>query len=99
MKRRAKFLGTDGTIVSRSIREAFLSVLPISVIILILCVTVTPIDNGIFLAFLLGAVMVVVGMGFFTMGANMAMTPIGQYISSSIIKTKKTWIILPLFFL
>jgi hypothetical protein len=53
----------------------------------------------VFLAFICGAFMVVVGIGFFTLGADIAMTPIGNYIGSNTIKTKKLWLILPIFFL
>lgn len=98
-RKRYKFFGSYGTTLTHKIKEAFGSVLPVVLVVLLLCVTITPVDSGAFLAFVLGCFLVVVGMGFFTIGAENAMTPIGQYISSSVIKTKKLWIMLPLFFL
>ena len=98
-RKRHKFFGSYGTTLNLKIKEALGSVLPVVLVVLLLCVTLTPIDSGTFLAFILGCVLVVIGMGFFTLGAENAMTPIGQYISASVIKTKKLWIILPLFFL
>lgn len=99
MKKRNNFLYTDKTVVSQKIKEAFSSVLPISVIVLILAVTVAPVDTDLMFAFLLGVVFTVVGMGLFTLGADTAMTPIGEYVGMSVVKTKKMWIIVPVFFI
>ena len=84
--------------ISQNVKEAFSSVFPIALVILVLLGTLTPIDSGTFLAFLLGAFLVVFGMGVFTLGANTAMVQIGRYVSSSVVKTKKLWVILPIFF-
>ncbi len=94
-----KIIFYDSSAISSNSKEALRSILPVSLIILILLGTLTPVESGVFLAFLLGAFLVVFGMGLFTLGADTAMTPIGQYVSASVIKTKKLWIILPLFFL
>ena len=53
------------------------SVLPITVIVLILHLTIAPMEMGTLRMFALGAVMLVVGMGLFTLGADMAMMPMG----------------------
>ena len=98
MRRKGNFLYTDRTVVSSKIKEAFSSVLPISVIVLILSVTVAPVENGVMLSFLLGVAFTVLGMGLFTLGADTAMTPIGEYVGTTVVKSKKLWIILPVFF-
>ncbi|MBQ6980621.1 MAG: DUF1538 domain-containing protein [Clostridia bacterium] len=98
-KRRNRFFGSYSTTISRKIKESFVSVLPVVLVVLLLSVSLTPIDSGAFLAFIFGCLLVVVGMGLFTLGAENAMTPIGRYISASVIKTRKLWLILPLFFL
>lgn len=99
MKKRFGFFLTDKTIISEKIKEAFSSVLPITIIVMLLCITVTPLDSGIILAFILGAASVVVGTGLFTLGADTAMTPIGSYVGSSVIKSKKIWLIIPVYFI
>lgn len=99
MKKRTHFLMQDRTIISEKVKEAFSSVLPITVIVLILCFTVIPIDSGMFLAFILGAIFVIVGMGLFTLGADTAMTPIGEYVGTSVMRTKKIWLIVPICFI
>lgn len=99
MKFRSTIFRQNRTIIWDKIKEAFTSVLPITLIVLILCVTVAPVDSGVLVAFLLGAVCVIAGMGFFTLGAETAMTPIGEYVGSSVMKTKKLWLIIPICFL
>lgn len=88
----------DKKVIYEKIREALSSVLPIILIVLILSITFTPINSGMFLTFILGSVLVVVGIGLFTLGADTGMTPIGQYVGSSVIKTKKIWVIMPVCF-
>ncbi len=97
--KRTGVLFRDKTIISSKIKEAFSTVIPITLIVFMLCFTITPLDSGMFLAFILGALLVIVGTGLFTLGADIAMTPIGQYVSSTVIKTKKSWIIIPVYFI
>ncbi len=99
MKNRPDFLMRDKTIISQKVKEAFSSVLPITAIVLVLCFTVVELDSGLFLSFILGALLVCVGMGLFTLGADTAMTPIGEYVGTSVMKTKKIWIIVPICFI
>lgn len=99
MKRHASFIRADRTIISEKVKEAFSSVIPIALIVLALCVSVSPIESGVFLAFVLGVLLVVVGMGLFTLGADTAMTPIGEYVGTSVMRTKRIWIIAPICFI
>lgn len=98
-RRRQGLLYADKTIISEKIKEAFSSVLPITAIVLLLSFTIAPIDSGTFLAFILGALCVIVGTGLFTLGADTGMTPIGEYVGTSVVKTKKMWLIIPVYFL
>ena len=86
-------------LISSKIKEAFTSVFPITLIVLVLSVTFSPIDSSTFLAFIVGAFLVTVGIGLFTLGADASMTPIGNYVSKTVIKSKKLWIIMPVFFM
>lgn len=99
MRKGKGFIRTDKTIINEKVKEAFSSVLPITAIVLVLCFSIVPIKSGTFLAFILGAFLVVVGMGLFTLGADTAMTPIGQYVGTTVMRSKKIWIIIPVCFL
>ena len=79
--------------------EALSAVLPIIAIVLALSLTIAPITSSVLLAFLLGGVLLVAGMMFFTLGAELAMEPMGEQVGGRITKTRKLWIILPTGFL
>lgn len=73
--------------------EAVWSVLPIMLIVLLLAFTIAPIQTGILAQFLLGGILVIGGMIFFTMGAELSMTPMGERVGGSLLRTKKLWVI------
>lgn len=73
--------------------ESLNSVLPITAIVLVLSIFVVPMDVGTIALFLAGALMLVVGMGFFQLGAEMAMTPLGEGVGAEFSKTRKLWLI------
>ena len=87
------------TLLQDKFREALISVLPITAIVLLLCFTVAPIPNNMLVSFLTGAVMLIIGMAFFTLGADTAMTPIGNKVGSQITKSRKVWVIVFVSFL
>lgn len=70
------------------IKESLSSVLPITVIVLLLSITLVPLEVGTLLLFLTGAVLLIVGMGFFQLGAEMAMTPLGQGVGGRLMKSR-----------
>ncbi len=82
------------TILGPKISESLSSVLPVTGIVLLLLVTIVPVPAEMLLAFIIGAVFLIVGMGLFTLGAETAMTPMGQYVGAKITKTKKLPIII-----
>ncbi|GHV29241.1 membrane protein [Synergistales bacterium] len=75
------------------IRESLSSVVPITVIVFLLSVSITPISTGATIMFLVGAVMLIVGMGFFSLGADTAMMPMGEALGAQIAQTSKTWLV------
>ncbi|MDL2261983.1 DUF1538 domain-containing protein [Bacteroidales bacterium OttesenSCG-928-I21] len=81
------------------INEAFTSVLPITIIILLLSVLVVPIPTGTILMFIVGALLLVLGMGFFTLGADIAMMPMGEGIGIQLTKSTKLIAIIVICFL
>ena len=69
--------------------EALKAVLPIVAIVLILGFTIAPVTPSVLLCFLVGTVMVMAGMMFFTLGAEMSMTPMGEKVGACMTKSKK----------
>ena len=87
------------TLLHDKFQESIASVLPITIIVLLLCFTVAPIPNNMLVSFLTGAALLIVGMAFFTLGADTAMTPIGTKVGSCITKSKRVWLIVFVSFL
>lgn len=78
--------------------EALRAVLPIMGLVLLLSFSIAPISPSILLCFLMGAVMLVIGMMFFTQGAEMAMSPMGERVGTAMTKSKKLWLIVVISF-
>ena len=72
----------------QKVQEVISSVFPITVIVIILNFTIAPIDTSLFLRFLLGAVIITIGLGIFLFGADLAIQPIGMHMGSAITKRK-----------
>ena len=77
------------------IKESLISVLPITLIVIIL--NFTPLINfsiNELVIFVISAFLLISGIGLFNLGADMAMTPMGEYIGTSLTKSKKLGILL-----
>ena len=84
---------------NEKLSEALKAVLPIIAIVLFLCFTIAPISPSILLSFLMGAVLLIVGMMFFTLGAEMSMTPMGERVGSSMTKCRNVLVLVVLTFI
>ena len=81
------------------LKEAAASVLPISLIVLAICFMLVPVDTGLMLSFVLATAMLILGMGLFTLGAEMSMSKIGNYMGAKLTKSRKLGLILIVSFL
>ena len=73
--------------------ESLAAVLPVTVIVLLLSVTLTPLPLATVSLFLVGAVLLILGMGLFTLGADMAMMPIGEKVGAQLTRTNRLGLI------
>ena len=64
------------------IKESLSSVLPITAIVLLLSVSIVPLTTGALVLFLFGSLLLIVGVGVFTLGVDMSMTPMGSGIGA-----------------
>ena len=78
--------------------ESLMAVLPITLIVLALSVALVPMDVGTAVMFTVGAVLLVFGMGLFQLGAEMAMTPLGEGIGVQMERVKKIPLIVAIAF-
>ena len=77
------------------LKEALTSVLPVSILVLLLSLTpwvdISPKELGVFG---IAAVLLIVGIGFFNVGADMAMTPMGQHVGEGLTQSRRLGILL-----
>ena len=69
-------------------QESLSAVLPITFIVLALSIFVVPVNVGTMFIFLMGAVLLILGMGMFQLGAEMSMSPLGEGIGIQVAKAK-----------
>ncbi len=77
------------------IKESLISVLPVTLIVIIL--NFTPLVNlsvNEIAVFSVCALFLILGIGFFTLGADVAMTPMGEYVGSGLTKSKNLKLLL-----
>ena len=81
------------------LRESLISVLPITVIVLVLSFTplvdLTATES---IVFAVSAVFLILGIGLFNLGADLAMTPMGEHVGSGLTKSKKLLVLLSVCF-
>ena len=81
------------------IKEALLSVLPVTLIVVLLDLTpLIHLDGRQIAIFLVSAVFLILGIGFFTLGADVAMTPMGEQVGSGLTKSRRMSLLLAVCF-
>ncbi len=85
---------------SLKLKEALISVAPVAAIVLIISFTplvdLSPVETG---AFAVCSVLLVLGIGLFNLGADLAMTPMGEHVGAGLTKSKKLLILISVCFL
>ncbi len=77
------------------LREAFISILPVTAIVLILAATPLVDFTAVELVtFSVAAVFLMLGMALFNLGADLAMTPMGEHVGAGLTKSKKVAVLL-----
>lgn len=79
---------------NKAMGEAISSVLPIFAIVLVLSVSIVPLESGVLVLFLFGTFTLIFGMSLFTIGSEISMQPLGDGIGSQIGRAKH--IIIPM---
>jgi len=80
-------------ILFHKLKEVFLSVFPIVVIVLILNFTLTPLPLNMLIQFFIGAFLIIIGLSIFLVGVDLGITPLGNNVGSTISKSNKIWFV------
>ena len=80
-------------------KEAMTSVLPVCLIVVVLHMTpLISLTNHELSVFLACSLLLIVGIGLFNLGADLAMTPIGEHVGSGLARSRKLWLLLSVCF-
>mgnify|MGYP001295633844 CR=1 FL=1 len=80
-------------VLASKFKEVIYSVLPITIIVLILNFTIASLEFAVLVRFLTGAVFVIIGLSVFLFGVDMGITPIGNRMGSVIAKSNRIWVV------
>ena len=82
------------------LKEAVTSVAPVTLIVIIISLTpavsLTATETA---AFIISAIALIAGIALFNLGADLAMTPMGEQMGSGLTKSKKLWILIGVCFI
>jgi len=79
--------------------EALLSVIPLAAAVTVMTMTATPVRTDIMISFVFGTLLIALGMGLFSLGAEQSMTPIGNEIGSALTSSRSVPLILSVSFI
>ena len=83
------------SVLLKKIRESFVSVVPVAAIVLILYMTpLVSLSLRELVVFLISAFFLILGIGLFNLGADLAMTPMGEQVGSGLARTGNTKLLL-----
>lgn len=80
-------------ILKSKFKEVLASVLPITIIVILLNFTLTPLPHHMLIKFLIGSSLIIAGLTIFLAGVDIGVTPIGVHMGSSIAKSNRILIV------
>jgi len=75
-------------------KETSLSVIPIVLIVTLLHLTIAPLEHAIYTRFLIGSILIIIGLSLFLMGSDLSIIPFGQLVGSALVKQRKSTLML-----
>lgn len=81
-------------VITNKFKEVLYSVVPIVIIVLILNFTITPLETPTLIRFLIGALLIILGLSIFLLGVDIGITSVGNLMGSFLAKSNKIWVVL-----
>ena len=85
--------------INDTVKEVVFAILPLSLVVIILQFTIIGMPTDIFIQFIIGVIMVSIGLILFLLGVNIGLLPIGEMIGSALPKMGKVWLVVVFGFL
>ena len=88
------------TVLLKKLKESFLSVMPVALLISLVCLTpLVNINGSELLTFVISTLLLIAGIALFNLGADLAMSPMGEFIGTGLSKSQKLLILLTVSFI
>lgn len=81
------------SVLKSKFKDVVMSVLPISLLVVILHFTIVPLEGPVFGRFILGSVSLILGLTIFLLGVDIGITPIGIYMGKGLARSNKLSIV------
>jgi hypothetical protein len=82
------------TLVAQKFKENFYAVFPISLIVFLLQLTLVDMSTALFIRFIIGSVLIIIGLSLFLIGIDLSITPLGSLTGVALTKPNKLWIVI-----
>ncbi len=82
------------SVLGQKLKESMFSVVPIVLLVLVLSFTAAPLESGQLVRFLIGAVLIILGLSIFLLGVELGIEQIGRHMGSVIAKSNRLWIVI-----
>jgi hypothetical protein len=79
--------------IKETVLEVVYAVIPLSILVIILQFTIIFMPMEIFMQFIIGVIMVSLGLIFFLLGVHTGLLPLGEMIGAALPRTKKMWMV------
>lgn len=76
-----------------NLKEALITIIPIVIIVMVLTLML-PMSPSLITSFLFSSLLLIIGTGLFTFGADISMLTIGEKIGDRLVRSQKIWIVL-----
>lgn len=76
-----------------TVKEVVYAIIPLSVVVIILQFTIIGMPMNMFVQFMIGVVMVSIGLILFLLGVHIGLLPLGEMIGSALPKMGKAWLV------
>ena len=84
---------------SEKFKESAISVVPVMIIVVILHFTISPLKQGQLLQFIVGGILLILGLAIFLIGADLGMVPFGQKVGSYLTHKRNLMLMIPAAFI
>lgn len=80
-------------LLKQKFKEILMSVIPIVFIVFIIHLLIVPLPSDLLIRFILGVVLIIIGLTLFLLGVDLGIAPLGSYLGERIVKLNKLWVV------